>query len=87
MSLVGLGRVKTLEREEHVERCPPPGPMCWRAVTSQVGNRETSRTRFPSVNALSEFLHNQGHYRECGEHANRVSKPSDSGRSACAAAN
>jgi hypothetical protein len=27
------------------------------------------------VNALSKFLHDQGHNREYSEHANRVSKP------------
>ena len=32
-----------------------------RVMASQPGNRGASRTRFPSVNALSEFSHNQGH--------------------------
>ena len=30
-------------------------------MASQLGNRGASRTRFTSVNALSEFSHNQGH--------------------------
>src|SRR5215471_14886833 len=34
--------------------------MSLRAVARQHGNRGAGRTRFPSVNALSEFSHNQG---------------------------
>jgi hypothetical protein len=30
-------------------------------MSQQLGNRGAGRTRFPSVNALSEFSHNQGH--------------------------
>jgi hypothetical protein len=37
--------------------------MSLRAVARQHGNRGAGRTRFPSVNALSEFSHNQGHKR------------------------
>src|SRR5262249_62027945 len=33
-----------------------------RAVARQHGNRGAGRTRFPSVNALSEFSHNQGQF-------------------------
>ena len=60
MSAWGLGRVKTLGREEHLERRSSPATMSSQAVVSPVGNRGTGRTRFPSVNALSEFLHGQG---------------------------
>src|SRR5215831_9127575 len=37
--------------------------MSSRAVARQRGNRGAGRTRFPSVNALSEFSHNQGQLR------------------------
>jgi len=36
-------------------------PMPARAMASQLGNRRVSRTRFPSVDDLSQFSHNQGH--------------------------
>src|SRR5262245_9450033 len=61
MSAVGLGRAKTLGREEHVERRSSPATMSSQAMASPLGNRGTGRTRFPSVDALSEFLHGQGH--------------------------
>src|SRR5215831_19847997 len=53
------GRVKTLGREEHVERPSSSAQMSSRAMASQLGKRGSGRTRFPSVDALSEFLHDQ----------------------------
>src|SRR5262245_20099755 len=34
--------------------------MSWQAMARRLGSRGAGRTRFPSVNALSEFLHGQG---------------------------
>jgi len=55
-----LGRVKTLGREEQVERRSSPATMSSQAMASPLGNRGTGRTRFPSVDVLSEFSHSQG---------------------------
>jgi hypothetical protein len=79
-SAAGLGRVKTLGREEYVERPSFPAPMSWQAMARRFGNRAAGRTRFPSVNALSEFLHGQGQ-----EHASRLPRwhgrsPSETGQ-------
>src|SRR5262249_57757868 len=54
------GRVKTLGHAERIERRSSPAPMSSRAVARQHGNRGAGRTRFPSVNALSEFLTQPG---------------------------
>jgi len=67
MSQLGLGRVKTLGREEHVERRYSPDTMSSQAMASPLGNRGTGRTRFPSVDALSEFLHGQGQFETLSE--------------------
>src|SRR5215470_6269612 len=60
MSAVGLGRVKTPERQELVEGCSSPEPMTTGAMASRLGMRGTGRTRFPSVNVISGFSHGQG---------------------------
>jgi hypothetical protein len=57
---VGLGRVKTLGRQEHVERRSSSATMSSLAMASPHGNRGTGRARFSSGNALSEFSHGQG---------------------------
>ena len=57
----GLGRVKTLEREEHVECASSLTQMSLPAIARQLGNRGADRIPIPSVNALSEFSHTQGH--------------------------
>jgi hypothetical protein len=53
MSGAGLGRVKTLERQELGERSSSPVPICWAIGHKKVENRGAVKTRFPSVNALS----------------------------------
>jgi hypothetical protein len=60
MTALGLGRVKMLEREEHVECASSLPPMSSQAIARQLGNRGAGRTQIPSVGALSEFLHTQG---------------------------
>jgi len=62
-SLLGLGRVKMLESEEHVEYASSLPPMSSQAIARQLGNRGAGRTQIPSVGALSEFLHTQGQGR------------------------
>jgi len=46
---MGLGRVKTLGRQEHVERRSSSATMSSQAMASPHWNRGTGRTRFPSV--------------------------------------
>jgi len=46
--------------------------MSLRAVARQHGNRGAARTRFPSVNALSEFSHNQGQFADLKETLNKL---------------
>jgi len=60
---MGLGRVKMLKREEHVECASSLFPMCSQAIARQLGNRGAGRTQIPTVGALSEFLHTQGQTR------------------------
>jgi hypothetical protein len=63
MSARGLGCAKTLGRQAHVEQPTLSTPKVL------VNNRKTTRkqrrgrTRFPCVNAISEFLHGQGQKR------------------------
>src|SRR5262249_58629415 len=57
---LGLGRVKTLGREEHVERRSSSVAVSSRAMANPLGDCGADRTRFPSVNALSEFSHGEG---------------------------
>ena len=57
---LGLGRVKMLESEEHVEYASSLPPMSSQAIARQLGNRGAGRTQIPSVGALSELLHTQG---------------------------
>jgi len=47
--------------EEQVERRSSPATMSSQAMASPLGNRGTGRTRFPSVDVLSEFSHSPGH--------------------------
>jgi len=44
-----LGRVKTLGRQEHMERRSSSATMSSQAMASPHGNRGTGTTRFPSV--------------------------------------
>src|SRR5262245_57000203 len=64
-----LGRVKTLGREEQVERRSSPATMSSQAMASPLGNRGTGRTRFPSVAVLSEFSHSRVQAPTSVEHA------------------
>ena len=57
---VGLGRVKTLEREVRIERPFSPAPMSQQEMAIRLEDCGAGRTRSPSVNALSQFSHNQG---------------------------
>src|SRR5262249_48399680 len=59
--------------------------MSLRAVARQHGNRGAGRTRFPSVNALSEFSHNQGQGRSWHRCVWLVSCTSDPCPSCCSA--
>jgi len=85
MPPLGLGRVKTLGREELVERPSSPASMSSRAMASELGNRGAGRTRFPSVNALSEFLHGQGQMQSINDVQLRGSYTPYSCRDCCTA--
>ena len=63
MAAFGLGRAKTPERLERVER--PPQNCEWQSpdLRQKPQVNGSSRIRFPSVNALLGFSHNQGHLR------------------------
>ena len=63
MSGRGLARVKTLGHAERVERLASSAAISSQATARQNVKRGADRTRFPSANALSEFLHGQGHGR------------------------
>ena len=60
-------RPNRLGRESLVERPTFPVQMSPQAWERRLGNRGASRTRFPSVNVLSEFLH--------GRVTNRIAPP------------
>src|SRR5262245_59540733 len=62
MSAVGLGRVKTFERPAQVERSPSPASNVRAGKCKTARKTAAGRTRFPSVNALLEFSHNQGQF-------------------------
>ena len=61
MSAAGLGRVKTLSHGERLERSSSPASVVLASQVRRFGKRGTGSTRFPSVNALSEFSHNHDH--------------------------
>src|SRR5262249_40080245 len=73
MSLMGLGGVKTFERAALVERFPSPASNVRAGKGKTVWKTAAGRTRFPSVNALSEFSHGQGQHLP-----NRMRRPSAS---------
>jgi hypothetical protein len=58
-----------------------------RSPASGTPNRGAGRTRFPSVNALSEFSHSQGHEQTCWRVRWDGESDSVTGRSRCSAAN
>ena len=58
---LGLGRVKTFERAPQVERFPSPLSNVRAGKGKTFRKTAAGRTRFPSVNALSEFSHGLGH--------------------------
>jgi hypothetical protein len=63
-SALGLGRAKTPERVERVER--PPQNCEWQSpdLRQKPQVDGSRRIRFPSVDTLLEFSHNQGHGRK-----------------------
>src|SRR6516162_1975680 len=59
----GLGRAKTPERLERVERPPPNYEWQSPDLRQKPQVDGSRRIRFPSVNTLLEFSHNQGQRR------------------------
>ena len=77
---LGLGRVKTPELLERIER---PTPNCeWQSwgLQGQPQFDGSRRIRFPSVIALLEFLHIQGQSRPFAVVSQHARRSSDSGR-------
>ena len=74
---MGLGCAETPERLQRVER--PPANCEWHSpdLRQKPQVEGSRRIRFPSVNALLAFSHNQGHEEACQMPLPHGRSPSD----------